>query len=430
MDKPLQASLRDARALVVPAMPRILDGFYDHLMSYPDMAKMFPTPSVRAHAKAMQLKHWDVILNGTFDATYVDSVTRIGRTHARLGLEPRWYIAGYSLLLGGLVTAIETGFKAGRFDKTAPDRKAGLIRAVITAALLDMDFAISVYLDSGIKAKQETLDRIGVTFRGIVSTVSTAATDLETTAASLARVAETTRSLTATVAASSEEASSNVQSVATASDELAASITEIGRQVRESSRIADEAVQQAAKTDERIAALAGASARIGDVLKLITAIAEQTNLLALNATIEAARAGEAGRGFAVVAQEVKALAAQTAKAIEEIGGQITAMQSATSDSVAAVKEIGSTIERLSGISEAIAHAVDQQSAATSMITTNVAQAARGTEEVASAIGSVRAGAVDTGAVSDQVLGSARMLSAESQRLNQEVETFLATVRGA
>ncbi|WP_332117777.1 globin-coupled sensor protein [Azorhizobium caulinodans] len=427
MDKALQASLREARDLVVAAMPKILDGFYDHLMTYPDMARMFPTAAVRAHAKAMQIKHWGVILDGRFDAAYVESVTRIGQTHARLGLEPRWYIAGYALLLSGLVTAIETGFKAGRFDRTAPERKARLIEAVITAALLDMDFAISVYLDAGIKAKRETLDRVGAAFRSIVTTVSDAAAHLETTAASLADTAQSTRALSSAVASSSEQASSNVQSVATASDELAASINEISRQVRESSRIAGEAVEQAQRTDERIRELSSASARIGDVLKLITAIAEQTNLLALNATIEAARAGEAGRGFAVVAQEVKALASQTAKAIEEIGGQITSMQSATQDSVSAVKEIGHTIERLAGISETIAHAVDSQTEATSMITANVARAAVGTEEVATAIASVRTQAVNTGSASEEVLGSARMLSSESQRLNEEVETFLKTI---
>ncbi|MGU3496931.1 protoglobin domain-containing protein [Xanthobacteraceae bacterium A53D] len=428
MDASLKASLREARGLVTAAMPAILDGFYTHLMAYPAMARFFPTPDVQAHAKAMQIKHWDVILNGTFDETYVASVTRIGRTHARLGLEPRWYIGGYSLLLAGLTTAIETNFKVGRFDRKAAERKTMLLNAVSTAALLDMDFAISVYLDSGIEAKQESLDRMSAAFRGIVTSVSTTAHDLENTASSLADMAQGTRVLTATVVSSSEEASSNVQSVATASDELAASIAEIGRQVQDSSRIAGEAVRQAERTDERIAQLSSASARIGDVLRLITAIAEQTNLLALNATIEAARAGEAGRGFAVVAQEVKALAGQTAKAVEEIGGQIAAMQSATSESVAAVKEIGQTIERLSGISDVIAHAVEQQSNATSLITANVAQAARGTEEVATAIGAVREGAVGTGTASDEVLGSAKRLSVESQRLNDEVEAFLDSVR--
>ncbi len=168
----------------------------------------------------------------------------------------------------------------------------------------------------------------------IVDTVSSASAKLETAASTLTKTAETTQQLSTTVAAASEEASANVSSVASASEQLAGSVDEIARQVKESSKIAHEAVQQAQKTDARIAQLSQAAGRIGDVVKLITSVAEQTNLLALNATIEAARAGDAGKGFAVVAHEVKALAAQTAKATDEISTQITGMQSATQDSVA------------------------------------------------------------------------------------------------
>src|SRR5262249_55013626 len=147
-------------------------------------------------------------------------------------------------------------------------------------------------------------------------------------------------------------------------------------------RIAEGAVKQAAETDRRIGELAQAAERIGDVLTLIAGIAEQTNLLALNATIEAARAGQAGRGFAVVASEVKALAGQTAKATDEIRTQIVGMQTATQESVAAIKQIGGTIGRLSEIAATIATAVDQQGAATDEIARNVTQAARGTAQVA------------------------------------------------
>ena len=172
---------------------------------------------------------------------------------------------------------------------------------------------------------------------------------------------------------------------------------------------------QAAKTDARIADLSQAAGRIGDVVKLITAIAEQTNLLALNATIEAARAGEAGRGFAVVAQEVKALAAQTAKATEEIGNQITGMQSATAESVGAIKEIGTTIDRVAQIATSVAAAVEEQGAATREIARNVQEAARGTSSVAENIRGVNRGAAETGSASSQVLSSARMLSTEIQK---------------
>jgi methyl-accepting chemotaxis protein len=264
----------------------------------------------------------------------------------------------------------------------------------------------------------------------IVDTVSSASTQLEAAARTLTKTAETTQDLSTTVASASEQASTNVNSVATASEELAGSVNEIARQVQESSRIASEAVQQAAKTDARIAQLSQAAGRIGDVVKLITSVAEQTNLLALNATIEAARAGEAGKGFAVVAQEVKALAAQTAKATDEIGTQIAGMQTATNDSVAAIKEIGTTINRVSEIAAAIAAAVEQQGAATQEISRNVQQAAHGTAQVATNITDVNRGASETGSASAQVLASAQSLAGESNHLKAEVEKFLHTVRVA
>jgi len=264
----------------------------------------------------------------------------------------------------------------------------------------------------------------------IVETVSSASTELEAAAGTLTKTAEVTQELSGTVAAASEQASANVQSVASATEEMTSSVNEISRQVQESSRIAIEAVKQAQQTDARINELSQAAGRIGDVVKLITAIAEQTNLLALNATIEAARAGEAGRGFAVVASEVKALAAQTAKATDEIGTQIAGMQSATQESVSAIKEIGQTIGRISEIASTIAAAVEEQGAATQEIARNVGEAAKGTAQVAANITDVNRGAGETGSASSQVLASAQSLSSESNHLRSEVEKFLSTVRAA
>jgi methyl-accepting chemotaxis protein len=268
------------------------------------------------------------------------------------------------------------------------------------------------------------------TIGGVVDTVSSASTQLESAAMSLSKNAEETQSLSTTVAAASEEASTNVHTVASAAEQLSSSVSEIAQRVQESSQIASEAVQQAEKTDARIGQLSQAAGRIGDVVNLITAIAQQTNLLALNATIEAARAGEAGRGFAIVAQEVKALAAQTAKATEEISAQIAGMQTATQDSVGAIKEISGTINRISEITAAIAAAAEQQGSATQEISRNVQQAAMGTTEVATHITAVNRGAAETGSASSQVLSSARSLSNESGRLKTEVDKFLATVRAA
>lgn len=190
------------------------------------------------------------------------------------------------------------------------------------------------------------------------------------------------------------------------------------------------AVDQARRTNDRISELSKAASRIGDVIELINTIAGQTNLLALNATIEAARAGEAGRGFAVVASEVKALAEQTAKATGEIGQQIGGIQAATNDSVGAIKEISTTIERLSEISSAIAAAIEEQGAATQEISRNVQQAAQGTMQVSSNITDVQRGANETGSASSQVLSAAKSLSDDSNRLKVEVGKFLGSVRTA
>jgi methyl-accepting chemotaxis protein len=264
----------------------------------------------------------------------------------------------------------------------------------------------------------------------IVDKLSSEATELEAAASTLTRTAETTLELSGVVSGASSEASGNIRSVAAAIEQMTSSVGEIGRQVLESSSIAQSAVEHAKTTDARITALSQAAGRIGDVVKLITGIAEQTNLLALNATIEAARAGDAGRGFAVVAQEVKALAAQTAKATEEIDIQISGMQSATGESVEAIKQIGTVILRISEVSGLIAVAVEEQSVATREIARNVQMASSGAAQVGGAIADVHQGAADTGSASGQVLSSAQSLASQASQLKLEVDNFLASIRAA
>jgi methyl-accepting chemotaxis protein len=264
----------------------------------------------------------------------------------------------------------------------------------------------------------------------LIGSLSSASTEMEATAGTLTNAADVTRHLSGEAANASRDVSESIRSTATATEEITSSVNEIGRQVLESSRVAQVAVQQAEKTDASITELSNAASRIGDVVKLITAVAEQTNLLALNATIEAARAGEAGRGFAVVAAEVKALASQTAKATDEITVQIAGMQAATGASVATIKEISSTIDLMSEISSTIAAAVEEQGAATQEIARNVQQAAELSARVAANIMDVDRGNSETGEASAQVFSAAQSLSRESNHLQTEVHNFLATIRAA
>ena len=263
---------------------------------------------------------------------------------------------------------------------------------------------------------------------GVVETVSSAATEMESSAQAMTATAEQTSTQATAVAAAAEEATTNVQTVAAAAEELTSSISEISRQVSQSSDIAAQAVADAQATNEKIQGLAQAANKIGEVVALITDIADQTNLLALNATIEAARAGDAGKGFAVVASEVKNLANQTAKATEEISAQIGGIQGATQDSVQAIQAIGKTIGEISEIATTVASAVEEQGAATQEIARNVEQAASGTQEVSSNIIQVTQAAGETGQAAGQIVGAAGQLSKESETLRAEVDKFLAEVR--
>lgn len=264
----------------------------------------------------------------------------------------------------------------------------------------------------------------------LVASLASASTEMESAAGTLTNAADFTHQLSNAAATGSRNVSESIQSTAAATEEITSSVNEINRQVTESNRVVQRAVDQAEKTNVSISKLSQAAARIGDVIKLITAVAEQTNLLALNATIEAARAGEAGRGFAVVASEVKALASQTAKATDEIGAQIADMLAATNDSVSAIKDISGTIDLMSEISSAIAAAVEQQGAATQEIARNVRLAAEQTGLVATNIDEVNRGNGETGAASSQVFIAAQSLSQESNRLETEVRTFLSDIRAA
>jgi methyl-accepting chemotaxis protein len=264
----------------------------------------------------------------------------------------------------------------------------------------------------------------------IVQTVSSAATDMQNTAQSMTTTATDASARAASVSAASQTATANVGTVAAAAEELSSSVEEISRQVTRSNEIASKAVEDAERTNATVKVLSTGAEKIGEVVKLIHSIAAQTNLLALNATIEAARAGESGRGFAVVASEVKALANQTAKATEEISGQVAAMQQSTSDAVTAINGITETIGHMSEITISISAAIEEQGAATREIARNIQSVAAGSNEINTHIGSVTTAAAATGDAASGVLANARELDAQSGMLRKAVDGFLTKVRAA
>ena len=313
-----------------------------------------------------------------------------------------------------------------------------------------MAAAVRVFKDNMIKAdrlaaekeaendikmrRARVLDELARAFEAkvgeLVGGLSSASAVMEETAQSMSTTAAATNRQAGVVAAASEQTSANVQTVASATEELTTSVAEIGRQVAQSTEIAARAVESARRSGDTARSLADGAQKIGDVVTLIQTIAAQTNLLALNATIEAARAGEAGRGFAVVASEVKSPAGQTAKATTEISEQIAAIQTASDETVTAIRNVVDVIAEIDQIGVAIASAIQQQGSATKEISRNVQEAARGTQEVTTNISGVQKAADDTGSAATQVLGAAEQLSSQSRELAGQVNRFLSEVRAA
>lgn len=265
---------------------------------------------------------------------------------------------------------------------------------------------------------------------GIVHTVTSAASEMQATAAQLSTSASSTTEQATAVSAAAEQAGSNVTSVASSAEELGASVGEIERQVETSASRSSAAVAETVTTAQTMRDLEAAAGRIGAIVDLISEIAAQTNLLALNATIEAARAGDAGRGFAVVAAEVKGLAEQTAKATADIGRQVHEIQSTTSKAASSIDDITKTIKAMDETTAAISNAVRQQSSATAEIVHRVDQASDGAREVSRNIVAVARSAAETGDAANHMLGASRELASQAVTLQRQVDLFLTNVRAA
>ncbi|MGD1934428.1 MAG: methyl-accepting chemotaxis protein [Candidatus Phaeomarinobacter sp.] len=282
--------------------------------------------------------------------------------------------------------------------------------------------------------KRDTMTKLADEFETsvgeVVESVANTATELKQTAEGVSSIAERTTSQSANVAAAAEESSVNVQTVSSATEEMSASIGEMQQQVMRSRDVSEQAASSVEQAAGQVTGLSDAADQIGDVLALIQDIAEQTNLLALNATIEAARAGDAGKGFAVVASEVKSLATQTQKATEQIRQQIEGVQSESRTAVTAISSIRDVITQVTEISQSLAIAIEEQTAATEEIARNAHQAAGGTQEVSSSVQGVSEASQEASAASAQLLSSSNTLTKQGDALRERMQAFINQVRAA
>ncbi len=379
IDQISRERLRGLRPILLAALPEILEQFYRHILTDAELSEKFTSPERISAAKEAQARHWGLLFDGHFDDHYRKSVDKIGTTHYRIGLTPRWYMAGYSFVLGLLQAVIVR--KVGGLI-CGPSRQRALtesLQAVSRAVMLDMELAISRYWEllasERRSAVDEMIDRIEQQVTDTVNSVTHVTGDLVHSAEMMTCVSMTVDVNSQQAAEAAQSALGSAQTVASAAEQLHASIDEIANQVQRSATTARAAVDRMKDARSIVSELGTAAEDIGKVVQIIGSIAAQTNLLALNATIEAARAGEAGKGFSVVAGEVKNLANQSASSAKDITQRIGTIQDVSRSTGALIDQIANTIHSMEQIAAAIAAAIEQQTAATSEIARAVSETA-------------------------------------------------------
>lgn len=377
-------------------------------------------------AMALQKPHYARLLAGNFDAEYEALVAKLQSEHAALGLTMENYFVGFAFVLNELTAVVWR--KAGR------DRDAALagLQALNRAVFLEMDFTLAHHI-AGIEARErgrreDLSGGLDADMRATSEELARASAGLQAASRDLASAAADTRAQAARSGERARGAEDGARNVASATGQIEAAIGEIGGLARSSTTLADRGTGEAKRADTTVRGLAGAADSIGKAIKLIGDIARQTNLLALNATIEAARAGAAGKGFSVVAGEVKNLANQTRAAADEITTQVTAIQSATKDTVGAIGAVDATIAEINALAGQVADAVRRQADATGAIAASARDAAEGARSAADAAGTVGDAAGRTAGISDAIGGSAQAIAQASEKLDRGIARFLDDLR--
>ncbi|EKV32202.1 methyl-accepting chemotaxis receptor/sensory transducer [Caenispirillum salinarum AK4] len=421
------ADLALARPVLTAHVDEVIDAFYAFILATPGMAEPFRNHKTLDHVKAAQRRHWiDLLFAGRWTAEYEANCRRIGGAHAKYGIPPRLYLAGYSFFLDALTEHVIT------FYKRKPRLAVRAMKAVHAALFLDLTMSLEVYFEIERTRTNRAVEGHSSDFQGtvggIVGGLSAAATQLGASAKTMTDATQTVRGEAANARSAAEKASENVEAVSAAAEELSASIREIERQVQDISGRSQAADRKLGDARAVVDRLQTAANDIGQIISLIETIASQTNLLALNATIEAARAGDAGKGFAVVANEVKVLANQTSQATGEISGLIGSVRSAVTESADAMQEVGGIISDLTEISTAIAGAVVEQCAATDEIVRNALQATQHAREVHTVVDRVDTAAAGAETAVGEVDAAAHTLSDHAGTMSDSVGTFIGKLK--
>ncbi len=425
LDDAAKQRISGLQTTLTAALPAIVDDFYAFLRQQPQLSSMLGDDANLARLKNAQKAHWQDMFAGQFDANYVAKAVRVGKTHERVGLEPRWYMGGYCFILDRLLVELLSTrrHRASRLED---------MRAVLRAVFLDMDLAVSAYIKSGevTKLKSEMLilaDTLDHVVEDSVGMIASQVDQMSESAQQLTGVAEAMHGTATSVGSAVSTTLENVGAVADTSERLQQRCVDIAREAGEAAALTDGAVSQADAASGSVRGLSDATARISEVVSLVEAIASQTRLLALNATIEAARAGEAGKGFAVVAAEVKNLSRQTEDAIKKISAQAEAIRRTTWETAAVVDEVTGKIRAVHAVAERVTGATHEQQTATTGISRASADAASHTRTVARQIEDLFGEVDKTNDTAQRVERLAAQVSTSIHDLQRRLTTIL---RGA